>query len=420
MLVTRRRTRHALPVLLALLPLLAACEDSPTGPRQPAELTALPRPLSAAERQAVAVGNDFSVALFREVNARKAGENVFISPFSAAAALGMALNGANGATFDAMRTTLGFEALELQAIDEAYHGLTTLLLSLDPSVTLGIANAIFHDQHLVAEPAFLAASRDYFDAEVQGLDFADAPASLATINHWASEKTQGRIPKVLDELDDDEMMFLLNALYFKGAWRSRFDPARTQPAPFRLDGGGEIEVPMMARSQTAMRLGYVDGAQVLELPYGNGAFAMTVVLPPEGTPVDAFVATLTPAAWDALLAGLHDTEGDVWLPRFKLSYHDEWTDVLTAMGMGVAFDPNAADFSRLSSTDRLYLTRVLQDAVVEVNEEGTEAAAVTTVGVGLTSAPPGFRADRPFVFAIRERLSGTILFVGKVVRPSAG
>lgn len=405
--------------LLAIALLLAACRtDAPTAP--PAPLTALPRTLTVAEQAAIAAGNEFSVALFREVNARKAGENVFISPFSAAVALGMTLNGAAGETETAMRATLGLEGRTAQEINAAYHGLTTLLLELDPSVQLGIANAIFHRSTFPFEETFLQTNRTWFDAEVQGLDFDDAAGSLRTINDWARDETNGRIDGVLDEIREDDVMYLMNALYFKGAWRSQFDPRRTQPAPFTRDDGTQLSVPMMWQSDAAVRLGRADGADVLELPYGNGAFAMTVVLPPSGTPVDDYVASLTPARWSALLGSLREQEIDVYLPRFRMSYEDQWEDVLTAMGMGVAFDDGRADFTRMSTAGRLFISFVKQDTFVDVNEEGTEAAAVTTVGVGLTSMPPSFRADRPFVFAIRERLSGTLLFVGKLAAPPPG
>ena len=408
-----RRARRAALAVAALL--AAACRtDAPTAP--PAALTALPRALTAAEREAVVAGNEFSVALFREVNARKAGENVFISPFSAAVALGMTLNGAAGETEAAMRGTLGLAGRTPQEINAAYRGLTTLLLDLDPSVQLGIANAIFHRQGFPFEASFLETSRTWFDAEVAGLDFA-SPAAVDAINGWASEQTNGRIEQVIETIDPGHVMFLLNALYFKGTWRSRFDPRQTQPAPFTREDGVQVTVPMLSLRDAPTRSGWLDGAQVLELPYGNGAFAMTVVLPPPGTPVDELVASLTPARWDALLGTLREGEIDVHLPRFRMAYEDRWNDVLTTLGMGIAFDDRRADFTRMSAPGGLFIGFVKQNAFVDVNEEGTEAAAVTTVGIELTSAPPSFRADRPFVFAIRERLSGTLLFVGKLAVP---
>lgn len=392
--------------------LAAACRESATGPSAP--LTTLPRALTAAEQGAIAAGNDFSIALLRQVNTRKAGENVFISPFSAAAALGMTLNGAAGVTRQEMRATLGLGDRSPREINEAYKGLTTLLLSLDPSVNIGIANAIFHDRSLPVAPGFVETSRNWFDAEVQGLDFADEPATLRAVNGWAKEATNGRIETVLDDMGD-EVMFLMNALYFKGAWRTQFDPKHTRPAPFEQFSGAQVTVPMMSRQRAELRMGFAeDGTQVGELPYGNGAFAMTIVLPPVGQSVDDLVAGLTPERWASLLGRLADTKADVYLPRFRLSYEDTWNDVLTAMGMGSAFDDTRADFSAMSPDVPLVLSFVKQNTFVEVNEQGTEAAAVTTVGAVPTSMPPTLQVDRPFLFAIRERLSGTVLFVGKI------
>lgn len=412
------RARRALLATVAPALLLAGgCRaEDPTGPGD--ELKELPRALTEAERQTIAAGNEFSVALFREVNARKAGENVFISPFSAAMALGMTLNGAAGTTAEEMRGTLGVAGRTPQEINESYRSLTELLLSLDGSVSMGIANAIFHERTFPFEPSFMEVSREYFDAEVEGLDFSNEPATLQAVNAWAKEQTNGRIEKVLDDMGD-EVMFLMNALYFKGSWRTQFDPRRTQPQPFTRHDGTQASVPMMSHDRMKLALRTTpEGVQVGELPYGNGAFAMTIVLPPRGESVDAFVASLTPARWAALTDGLTQAQLEtmVRLPRFRLTYDDTWNDVLTAMGMGSAFDETRADFSNMSRERRLLLSFVKQSAFVDVNEEGTEAAAVTTVGAMPTSAPPSLVVDRPFVFAIRERLSGTLLFVGKVAR----
>lgn len=378
-------------------------------------LTALPRQLSAAERAAVAAGNDFSIALFRAVNAATpAGDNVAISPFSASVALGMTMNGASGQTYDAIRRTLGLDGHSPQEINGAYRDLWKLLAGLDPSVKISSANAIFHRRELTVAPEFARTAADYFDATVRGLDFDDQPASLATINGWASERTGGRIPEVLGEIERDQVMFLMNALYFKGEWRSRFDAAQTRPGPFLGADGTLRTVPLMRATDMPLMLGGDGAAQVGELPYGNGAYAMTIVLPRAGQPVDEFVAALTPERWTALLGTLHETRREVVLPRFTLRYSGQWKEVLTGMGMGIAFT-DQADFGRLlTSPAPLALDFVKQDVLLAVDEVGTEAAAVTTVGVGVVSMPEPFRVDRPFVLAIRERLSGTILFIGAV------
>ncbi len=416
-----RRPRALFPVVLAALALVAtACGRSSTAPDEnvsPTKVTELPRQLNAAERTAVTAGNDFSIELFRSVNlAMPAGKNVAISPFSASVALGMTMNGAAGATYDAMQSTLGLDGESAEQINSAYRDLWKLLAGLDPSIQLTSANAIFYRNSFHVVPAFAQTSRDYFGADLRALDFGQEKASLGEINGWASEKTNGRIPKVLDEINSDQVMFLLNALYFKGEWRSKFDAARTSPGPFLGDDGTRRTVPLMHGSNMPLMLGGDATAEVGELAYGNGAYAMTIMLPRSGQTVDEFIAGLTPARWSTLVGTLNETSRAVVLPKFTVEYSGKWNDVLTGMGMGVAFT-RQADFSRLfSEDDDLKLDFVKQDVFLAVDEVGTEAAAVTTVGVGTVSAPMPFSVDRPFVFAIRERLSGTILFIGAVKR----
>jgi serpin B len=212
-------------------------------------------------------------------------------------------------------------------------------------------------------------------------------------------------------------MYLLNAIYFKGSWRAEFDPSRTEPAPFLGADGVSRTVPLMQRGGKYRFLENQEYAAI-DLPYGNGAFVMTAVLPPRGGDIDDFVASLDAARWQEItsrLDGLQEGETGVSLPRFRVTYEKTLNDVLEALGMQLAFT-DFADFKALSSADGVYISDVLQKTFVDVNEEGTEAAAVTKVTGGVTSAPPAFRADRPFVFAIRERFSGTILFIGKIAK----
>jgi serpin B len=388
--------------------------DSTSTGKTPPLLEALPRPLTTLERGAVTAGTDFTFGLFREVNKRKAGNNVFVSPLSAAVALAMTAQGSAGATETAMRTTLGFPNQTLAGMGDGYRGLMTLLLGLDPSVTLRSANAIWYSNILPVEPSFIDASKQLFNADVRSANFADVATTLGQINGWVSTQTNGKITKVLDAIEADQRMFLLNALYFKGAWRDKFDARLTAPATFTNAGGSAKQVPTMHRDGS-LKWMRGDGYQAVDLPYGNGAFSMTVLLPDAGRTADALATSLDAAGWATLVAALHPAPVNLSLPKFTLTYDDEWTDVLTTLGMGVAFT-DRADFTRISRQGGLQIAFVKQNTFVDVNEEGTEAAAVTTVGIVVTSAPVAqvMRVDRPFVFAIRERLSGAVLFVGKV------
>ena len=397
---------------------LGACGQGSTEPGQPpAELRALPRPLNASEQQLIDASNDFAFSLFRQVGNAPPGANVFVSPLSASLALGMTMNGAAGSTFDAMRTTLGFGALGNDAINAGYHDLIALLQSLDPSTQLGIANSIWYRQELAVNTNFLDATRGSFGAQVQSADFGNAPATLAAVNGWVNTQTHGRIPSILDSIDPSDVMYLLNAIYFKGSWRLRFDAAQTKDAPFHGANGVAQNVPLMHKQDTLLYL-ETPAFRAADLAYGNGAFRMTVLLPSPGTNIDAFAASINRTDWNSWMRGFQTRQIILELPRFTLAYERKLNDDLTTMGMGIAFDPQRADFSRIApvAPERFFISFVKQKSFVAVDEVGTEAAAVTAVGVSVTSLPviPTLRVDRPFVFAIRERLSGTILFIGKI------
>jgi serpin B len=398
---------------------LAACSSTTEpGTAQPSPaLDALPRALTGGEQKVIGAANDFSFALFRQLSASRSDSNVFTSPLSASMALGMAMNGAAGTTYDEMRSTLGFGASATETeIGTSYKSLITLLRGLDPSVEFRIANSIWYRTGFPVQPTFLDAGRDWFDAQVSALDFA-SPNAVRTINDWVSSSTAGKIPTIVDGIDDDQVMFLINAIYFKGSWRAKFDPARTVDAPFKSVAGDQ-PAKLMHRDGMIRYLETADFSAV-DLPYGNSAYSMTVVLPNAGRSVDAVAASLQNTAWAGWVGQFHDADVDLYLPRFKLEWQRPLIPDLQSLGMRAAFVDGGADFSRMSSLGRqLFISLVKQKTYVDVNEEGTEAAAVTNVGISLTSAPvrSTFRVDRPFVFVIRERLSGTILFMGKIVR----
>ena len=367
----------------------------------------------------VTAANTFGFNLLKQVNLTFADSNVFLSPLSASMALGMTMNGAEGNTFEEMRSALGFGPRSYQELNTAYQSLIALLRGLDPRVEFKIANAIYYDladMGTAVEPTFLDESRQYFDAEVKGLDFR-SPQSVDSVNAWASQNTNGRIPRVLDSIEAQIVMLLMNAIYFKGDWRSAFKESETSDQTFRALRG-EVSARTMHR-KGGFRSGRISNATVAELPYGGDAFVMTVLLPDEGVNVNTFVSGLTASTWQQATANLHDADVDIYLPKFKLAWEDTLNDELKALGMRQAFIPDQAQFTRISRAlgNHLYIDFVKQKAFVDVNEIGTEAAAVTVVGIGLTSAPIPVRIDRPFVFAIRERLSGTVLFLGKIVEP---
>jgi serine protease inhibitor len=415
--------RFIILVVLSGVTLGACRTPSGTGGKTtPDSIAALTRELTASERALIAASDTFGVALLSAVNTTRASENIFMSPLSVSVALGMTMNGASGATYDEMRRGLGFGTLPQDQINQSYKSLIDLLLGLDEHVTFKIANSIWTDQRFASavEPAFLTTVRQYFGAEATVLDFR-SPSAVSTINTWASDQTAGKIKQVLDQIADNERMFLMNAIYFKGDWRTAFDPKQTSPRPFKLLSGQSLNVETMYRKGNVRR-GQIPGATVVELPYGGDAFTMTILLPDSTSDVNALVARLTPNTWRQAQAAVQVADVGLYLPKLKVSWKAGLLPELKTLGMRDMQDSRVADFSKLARGARpgdLYITKVQHDSYVDVNEVGTEAAAVTTVGVGVTSVclTCDVRIDRPYLFAIRERLSGTVLFVGKIVRP---
>jgi serpin B len=401
---------------------LIGCGD-PAGPEPPGgpvePITVLPRALTASETEVIGRSNAFGFELARQLAERDDRPNVVLSPLSAAMALGMTLNGAAGSTFADMRSALALDGLSQEEINEAYRGLLDLLTSLDGTVDLSIANAVWSNQEVEFHAAFFEAVQTAFAATAESSDFAD-PGTLDEINRWAAEQTHGKIEKILDSLDPDLVMLLLNAIWFDGQWTTRFDPADTRRAPFLRADGSTVDVDMMNLDTGEFPLAFGADWSAAELPYGGGAWSMVVVVPVGQRSARELFGQLDGEAWNEIVGRLTPLEVDrLSLPRFALEYDAFLNEALDAMGMGVAFGP-AADFTRLSPIgDRLCIDFVRQKTFIEVDEAGTRAAAVTAVGIGLESFI-GLVVDRPFVFALRERLSGTILFIGLVEDPTFG
>ena len=421
------RASHRL--LLGLVPavLAAACGEPPiTGPHP---ITTLPRALTTGETQLVASDNRFAVKLLRAVVAQETPDaNVFISPLSVGMALGMTVNGAAGATRDSMLAALELAGLPMDEVNRGYRGVIDLLRGLDPGVAFTLANSIWYRSGIPVGQPFLDATRTWFDAQVRSLDFG-SPTAAKTINDWVNQQTRGKIPEIVDDpIPDSVIMYLIDAIYFKGSWTQRFDPALTRDAPFTLRSGAAIPVTMMTHKDPAPA-GYFagDGVTVVDLPYGGRAYSMTIILPPSASGIDSLAAGLTGERWDAWMAGLDSGGVIVTMPKFKLTFDRELHPALAAMGMELAFCTSlAADFSVLypgAGPGDVCISRVKHKTFVDVYEEGTEAAAVTSVEVSMTTSLPSgplhIVVDRPFLVAIRERLTGTILFLGKVMNPAS-
>ena len=393
--------------------------NQPPDPGSPDSIIA-PSRSASAEAAVIEKSNAFAWKLLPAVMEADPEANVLVSPLSASMALGMALNGAGGTTYQQMRATLGFENAPLDTINLGYHGLMTHLPAADSFVSTQIANSAWHRDGFAVEQGFLNAVRAFFDAEIAGLDFS-SPAAANTINQWVSDKTGGRIGEIIEPpIDNLTMLFLINAVYFKGPWKNAFDPQRTRDEPFHIAEGVSRSMPMMDLT-AAFPYGRAGDLQIVELPFGDGAFAMTVLVPGTGSRIEAALSSLDGARWRSTLDGLSERRVRVVLPRFRVEYDQSLKEVLRSLGMTDAFLPGVADFMGISAAaPPLHISEVKQKTFFEVSEEGAEGSGTTSVGVGITSAPPSVVADRPFAYLIRERASGAILFAGVLRRPPDG
>lgn len=391
---------------------LLSCSEESTGPETPTPI----RAATSGERAVLRANTDFGFTLFRTTAATASEANLFLSPLSVSMALGMTANGAAGETARAMRLALAQQGLSTSEINQSYRSLIDLLRSTDPRVRFDIANGIWSREGFVPEQAFVDSNRFYFDAEVRTLDFSRADA-VDIINAWVSQKTQGKIPTIVTPpIPELTMMYLINAIYFKGVWATQFDARKTRDDVFTGAGGQEVPVKMMNGSAD-IRYVQDDLAEIADLPYGWERYSMAILLPRPGVALATLREALRPARWQSWQDGMHETTMDLQVPRFAMEYETSLNQILESMGMDIAFDPSRADFSGISREMELFISQVKHKTFVTVNEEGTEAAAATSVEMGTTSVPQVFRVDRPFVFVIHERNSGAILFIGQVADP---
>jgi len=402
-----------LVLLVLVYALFANCEHSSVNPVQ-----RIFRELTPLEKRLVESDNKFGLKLFREVIHAEVDKtkNVFISPLSVSMALGMTLNGANGSTREAMQETLELVGLTTEEINQSYKSLIELLVQLDPMVKFQIANSIWHRDDYTFRQEFIDLNKTFFNAIVRALDFGD-PGAKDIINGWVKENTNNLIDKIIDEISRDHVMFLINAIYFKGDWTSQFDPANTADDFFTTLDGSTMRCKMMHQQHD---FSYLENAsfQAIDLPYGDAGFSMTILLPRIRTQIDSLIAQLTSENWAAWIGGFSIKTVELAMPKFTTQYEIKLNDALAALGMGVAFT-DLADFTKMYAPGGLAIDEVKHKTFVKVDEEGTEAAAVTSVGIIRDSLPEiiSMRIDHPFVFSIRENRSNTILFIGKIVAP---
>lgn len=380
---------------------------------------ALQQPNTPVDSKLVDANTKFGFKLFQEVLKQDSKRNVFVSPTSIAIALSMTYNGASGETQQAMANALELQGMSLDNINQANNTLKASLENADPAVQMSIANSLWARQGISFNPEFIKQNQQFYGAKVTELDFAK-PDSSNIINNWVKENTRGKIDNIVGQLKPDDVLFLINAIYFKGDWTKKFDKSQTTERPFNLSNGSQKQHPMMSQSGK-YRYYENETFQAVSLPYGKGRMSLYVFLPSKTTNLNTFQQQLKSENWQQWMNQFRMRQGSVELPRFKFDYDIKLNNALKALGMETAFS-NQANFSNMTSAS-VAINQVKHKTFVEVNEEGTEAAAATSVGMVLTSArmpaeePFQMVVDRPFFCAIRDNQTGTILFMGSIKEP---
>jgi len=379
--------------------------------------------LTEREKPLIEATNRFAFGLYGHLAREAGGRNVFVSPLSVAIALSMTNNGADGDTREAIASALGQERLDIGEVNRSFQTILQALESEGNGAVVHIANSLWLREGKEFLDGFLQANRQFYGAETRTLDFGGERAAKE-INEWVGAATRGKIPQVIQgPIPDDVILYLINAIYFKGGWQHPFDPADTRDEAFRLADGGTKVHPFMKRSGW-FDYQETDLFQAVKLPYAGRRFSLVVLLPREGRDLAELHEALSADRWESWMKGFRQRRGTVELPRFKTEYEKSLKEPIAAMGMGIAFDRDRADFSLMAGTPpRIYLSEVKHKSFVEVNEKGTEAAAVTVVEASVSGAAPPtepfrMKADRPFFFAIVEEGQGTVLFMGSVQEPA--
>ena len=372
----------------------------------------------------VKANNDLGMKMFSKLAAAEAGKNMMISPLSISIAMAMSTNGATGENLDEMKEVLGFGEMELGDVNEQFMHLIASLVAADKDLALEIANSVWmrEDFSLDVKAAFTEILQEFYDAEVFAEGF-----TAENINAWVSEKTHGKIDEIIKEIGANTVMYLINALYFKAAWTTAFHEENTREGVFTLSDGTETTADFMSFSEEEEAPEFFsyssdwsdkDGYAVIRIPYGRGVFAFYGIVPTyeNKSNIDDFIAKMAENGFDKYTADLTEKEFPLELPKFKFEYEKSLVDIFKELGMEKAFVEggfyNIADLPHDP-----FISNILHKTFIEVNEAGTEAAAVTAVEYGENAMPSGFYATRPFVFVIRDDRTGSILFIGKVENP---
>jgi serine protease inhibitor len=414
----RNKWNVILSLNLILCMFQISCRDGLT--QAPNEQNPL-REAKQLEKKLAQSGNRFGFTIFNEIVKSEKDKNIFIAPLSISYALAMAYNGANGSTKEAIQAVLQLQRLSMQDINENYKSLMELLQNNNAQALFQIANSVWYKTGFAVESLFLENCAKYFNAEIKEMNFSSVDAS-SIINAWIEKNTNGKIKEIIDKnIDPQVIMYLINAIYFKGSWKYRFKENNTRDEKFYLPDGSYKICKMMNQ---AARYSYYENTdfQLIDLPYGTGGFSMTILLPKEVNNIDNIIAGINEDNWNSWLDNMKSDSVNLFLPKFKLEYEIELNKVLISMGMEIAFT-DLADFTGINRYGGIYISKVKHKTFVDVNEEGTEAAGVTVIEFKNVSINPNepktVKLNHPFIFMIREKNSGSILFSGKIIKPDA-
>lgn len=401
--------RRAVAYLCVLLVLCGSCDDHLISPENKPNL----RTLSAAEESVSAANNDFAFDFFRKVRQGAENKNIFVSPLSVTMGLSMAMNGANDSTQQSILRLLKFGNTTPAEVNQACKDLTSLLTSMDRTVQVGLANSVWSNQDYTIQKSFADIIAQYYDGKVQALDFTN-PSSVNTINSWVESKTNHLIKNLLDHIDSNAVMFLINAIYFKGTWTDSFDNSQTRLMPFFAEDGSVQNVTTMHSRKSKVAYFQHRNFTLIDIPYGNEQFSMTILIPTEGSTLNNLLSVTAIDSLDLWLSHSASITAPLEMPKFKMSWQKELLDDLEEMGMKKNGFPHLFE-EQLP----LEITSVIHQSYIDVNEQGTEAAAATSVTIGVTSiGPPSIlKVNRPFIYLIREKHTDAILFMGQLISP---
>ncbi|WP_157336794.1 serpin family protein [Paenibacillus lutrae] len=402
-----------------VLSLLSSCSLS----AKPSQISIQDRQETASnlDTKVVKAANGFGLQIHKQLALQDPDVNIFLSPLSISMALGMAYNGSSGTTKEQMASALGWKGMSDEEINRGNQTLNTLLQKSGKGVEVHMANSMWLRKDFSFNKKFLDTNKTYYGAKAEELDFNDSDKTVQTINKWVDEQTKAKIPNLLKQVDPSDVMFLVNAVYFKGAWTQEFRTADTKDDLFKKKNGSSKTVKMMSQ-QGSYEYVKAEDYEAVRLPYGEGQMDLLVVLPDEQSTLQA----LQEKIWQdpsQFQKPFKKSSGQIRIPRFKAEYGKSLIESLKKMGMNIPFDPLQADLSRIAATPpNLFIGKVTHKSYIEVNEKGTEAAAATVVGVKTTSLeqpqdPFDLKVDRPFFIAIEDRQTGAWLFVGSIVEP---